>query len=90
MRNFDTKAASSRCSSIGRLATDFSRRGWLALVILALAAPPGVQAGGLFEGLLDVVKGAFRFTTTLLSRAHRRRVDVRIANVTAGIRGTDV
>ena len=51
---------------------------------------PAPAAGGLFEGLLDVVKGAFRFTTTLLSRSHRRRVDVRIANVTAGIRGTDV
>lgn len=51
---------------------------------------PAPAAGGLFEGLLDVVKGAFRFTTTLLSRTHRRRVDVRIANVTAGIRGTDV
>ena len=51
---------------------------------------PASSEGGLFEGLLDVVKGAFRFTTTLLSSAHRRRVDVRIANVTAGIRGTDV
>ena len=46
--------------------------------------------GGLFEGILDVVKGAFRFTTTLLSQAHRRRIDVRVANVTAGIRGTDL
>lgn len=51
--------------------------------------PPGAP-GGLFEGLLDVVKGAFRFTTTLLSKPHRRRLDVRISNVTAGIRGTDV
>lgn len=54
------------------------------------ALKPPAATGGLFEGLLDVVKGAFRFTTTLLSRQHRRRVDVRIANVTAGIRGTDV
>ena len=148
--------------SIARLAPGCSRRAWLALALLALAAPPGVEAaaarvesvqvpawlvrngnrlpvnaglpleagdvlhtgpkarlrlrlaegslvklganaelqlqalkppttpGGLFEGLLDVVKGAFRFTTTLLSKAHRRRLDVRIANVTAGIRGTDV
>lgn len=58
---------------------------------LALQAlKPADAPGGLFEGLLDVVKGAFRFTTTLLSKAHRRRLDVRIANVTAGIRGTDV
>lgn len=54
------------------------------------ALKPPEAAGGLFEGLLDVVKGAFRFTTTLISKAHRRRLDVRIANVTAGIRGTDV
>jgi hypothetical protein len=54
------------------------------------ALKPPDSPGGLFEGLLDVVKGAFRFTTTLLSKAHRRRLDVRIANVTAGIRGTDV
>lgn len=54
------------------------------------ALKPASRAGGLFEGLMDVVKGAFRFTTTLLSKTHRRSLDVRIANVTAGIRGTDV
>lgn len=54
------------------------------------ALKPASKSGGLFEGLLDVVKGAFRFTTTLLSRSHRRSLDIRIANVTAGIRGTDV
>ena len=54
------------------------------------ALKPPTTPGGLFEGLLDVVKGAFRFTTTLLSKAHRRRLDVRFSNVTAGIRGTDV
>jgi hypothetical protein len=54
------------------------------------ALKPPSAPGGLFEGLLDVVKGAFRFTTTLLSKAHRRRLDIRIASVTAGIRGTDV
>jgi len=58
-------------------------------LVLEALKPPASE-GGLFEGLLDVVKGAFRFTTTLLSKARRRRVDVRIANVTAGIRGTDV
>jgi hypothetical protein len=58
------------------------------LKLQALKSP--ATAGGLFEGLMDVVKGAFRFTTTLLSRQHRRRVDVRVASVTAGIRGTDV
>ncbi len=160
--NIPTNMKSCSRLSIARLAPGCSRRAWLALALLALAAPPGVEAaaarvesvqvpawlvrngnrlpvnaglpleagdvlhtgpkarlrlrlaegslvklgpnaelqlqalkppttpGGLFEGLLDVVKGAFRFTTTLLSKAHRRRLDVRISNVTAGIRGTDV
>lgn len=43
-----------------------------------------------FKGLLRVVKGAFRFTTSLLSKRHRRSIDVQIATVTAGIRGTDL
>ena len=160
--NIPTNMKWSSRLSIARLAPGCSRRAWLALALLALAAPPGVEAaaarvesvqvpawlvrngnrlpvnaglpleagdvlhtgpkarlrlrlaegslvklganaelqlqalkppttpGGLFEGLLDVVKGAFRFTTTLLSKAHRRRLDVRFSNVTAGIRGTDV
>lgn len=46
--------------------------------------------GGLFEGALNVLKGAFRFTTSALSRSFRRRLDIRIDNVTAGIRGTDL
>lgn len=46
--------------------------------------------GGLFEGAMNVLKGAFRYTTGVLSRTFRRRLDIRIANVTAGIRGTDV
>jgi hypothetical protein len=40
---------------------------------------------------LDVVKGAFRFTTGIFSKARGERdVSVKIATVTAGIRGTDV
>ncbi len=40
---------------------------------------------------LDVVKGAFRFTTGIFTKARGERdVSVRIATVTAGIRGTDV
>ena len=58
-------------------------------LVLQAFKPPDTP-GGFFEGLLDVAKGAFRFTTTLLSKAHRRTMNVRIANVTAGIRGTDV
>jgi len=43
-----------------------------------------------FEGLLRVVRGAFRFTTTELGKSRKRRVDVGIGNVTVGIRGTDI
>ncbi len=48
------------------------------------------QTGGRFKGFLDVLKGAFRFTTTLLSKNKRRDLDIRIVTVTAGIRGTDL
>ncbi|PHV12636.1 FecR domain-containing protein [Chitinimonas sp. BJB300] len=43
-----------------------------------------------FTGILNVIKGAFRFTTGLLGKARKREVDVRIATITAGIRGTDI
>jgi hypothetical protein len=52
----------------------------------SLLPPP--DAGGLFEGVLDVVKGAFRFTTTLTDR--RRHIRARVRSATIGIRGTDV
>lgn len=46
---------------------------------------------GLATAALDVLKGAFRFTTPAANRFRgRREVDVRIATVTAGIRGTDL
>lgn len=41
-----------------------------------------------FEGLLDVLKGAFRFTTQLADR--KRNVRARVGTATIGIRGTDV
>ncbi|MGQ5522617.1 FecR domain-containing protein [Chitinimonas sp. PSY-7] len=43
-----------------------------------------------FTGVLNVLKGAFRFTTGLLGKPRKREVDVRIATITAGIRGTDI
>jgi hypothetical protein len=54
---------------------------------LAQASP----AEAAFRATLDVVEGAFRFTTTLLHRYRGRRdVQVRFSTVTAGIRGTDL
>jgi hypothetical protein len=50
----------------------------------------GPERGGVFKALLHVIEGAFRFTTDLLARERRREVSIRVANVTAGIRGTDL
>jgi hypothetical protein len=45
----------------------------------------------LFKAALDVLQGAFRFTTDVVSKARtRREVSIRISQVTAGIRGTDL
>ncbi len=46
--------------------------------------------GGLFRAALNVLEGAFRFTTDALARERRRDVSIRVATVTAGIRGTDL
>jgi len=47
--------------------------------------------GNFVSATLDVLRGAFRFTTQATSRFRgRREVDVRIATITAGIRGTDL
>jgi len=48
------------------------------------------ESGGLFKAALHVLEGAFRFTTDLLAKQRRRAVSIRIATVTAGIRGTDL
>ncbi len=51
----------------------------------------GVREGGVFTAALDVARGAFRFTTGAFNRLQRKRaVNVRIATMTAGIRGTDL
>ena len=43
------------------------------------------------DAALDVARGAFRFTTNLTAKLNSRRsVDIRVATVTAGIRGTDI
>lgn len=48
------------------------------------------ERGGLFRAALNVLEGAFRFTTDVLARERRREVSIRVATVTAGIRGTDL
>lgn len=62
-----------------------------ALVVDNLADRHSADAARLVTASLDVVRGAFRFTTDIFGR-HRanRDVKVRISTVTAGIRGTDL
>lgn len=44
----------------------------------------------LFKGALSVLAGAFRFTTTALGADRRRDINIKVATVTAGVRGTDL
>lgn len=44
----------------------------------------------LFSAALNVLKGAFRFTTSAVARLRGREVKVKVAGATVGIRGTDV
>ena len=48
------------------------------------------ERGGFFRAALNVLEGALRFTTDALARERRREVSIRVATVTAGIRGTDL
>jgi len=48
------------------------------------------QREGIFKAALRVVEGAFRFTTDALAKHRRREVNIQVATVTAGIRGTDL
>jgi hypothetical protein len=43
-----------------------------------------------FKAALNVLEGAFRFTTDLVAKNRRRDVSFRVSQVTAGIRGTDL
>jgi hypothetical protein len=42
-----------------------------------------------FKAALNVLEGAFRFTTELAAKSRKRDVTIRAAQVTTGIRGTD-
>jgi hypothetical protein len=45
---------------------------------------------GFFHAALAVLDGAFRFTTDAIRKAQKRDVTIKVKNVTAGIRGTDL
>lgn len=44
----------------------------------------------IFKAVMGVLEGAFRFTTDVAVKNRRREVSITVANVTAGIRGTDL
>lgn len=44
----------------------------------------------LFRGMLNVIAGAFRYTTGALKYAGERDVSIRVGTATVGIRGTDI
>lgn len=51
----------------------------------------GYRENRVFTAALDVAQGAFRFTTGVFSKLRQKRaINVRIASITAGIRGTDL
>lgn len=50
----------------------------------------GETEQGALTGLLNVVKGAFRYTAVGLGRMLKRDIQVNVASTTIGIRGTDV
>ncbi len=59
-----------------------------AFAVSNLTSPQEKQ--GFFTALLNVAKGAFRFTTALASKHKPREVTIKIADATIGVRGTDV
>ena len=48
------------------------------------------ERGGLVKGVIDVLSGAFRFTTEAVSKPRPRDFKFRVSTVTIGIRGTDL
>jgi hypothetical protein len=49
-----------------------------------------VPARDVFRGAIAVFEGAFRFTTQAIGAKRRRDINISVAQVTAGIRGTDL
>ena len=62
-----------------------------ALVVVDNLIQKADAKGDVVSASLEMVRGAFRFTTGLLGKPNARRdVSVKVSAVTAGIRGTDV
>ena len=52
--------------------------------------PAAASADSIFSSTLNVLRGAFRFTTTFMGQDLRRNINIRVGAVTAGVRGTDL
>jgi hypothetical protein len=51
----------------------------------------GRRDGGVYTAALDVLQGAFRFTTDIFRKTlQHRAINIRAATLTAGVRGTDL
>ena len=48
------------------------------------------QQGSMFKGVLHILKGVFRFTTSLVGKSEHREVSIQVGTATIGVRGTDV
>jgi len=48
------------------------------------------ERDGVFKAIMNVLEGAFRFTTDAVVRDRRREVSLTLRTVTAGVRGTDL
>jgi hypothetical protein len=49
-----------------------------------------VENRGIFRAALEVLAGAFRFTTQAIAKRRKRDITIKVSAITAGIRGTDV
>ena len=48
------------------------------------------EHGPMFKGVLHILKGVFRFTTSLVGKSEHREVSIQVGVATIGVRGTDV
>src|SRR5215472_15819167 len=48
------------------------------------------EHGPMFKGVLHILKGVFRFTTSLVGKSEHRDVSIQFGTATIGVRGTDV
>ena len=90
LRNKDKIITGNRARVLLRLNDDsVVKLGEDAEFIVEELIPPN-QEGDVLSGFLNVLKGAFRYTTSVISNNYRRDLKVQVSTATIGIRGTDV